>query len=81
MSYTAFQILGQGSFGVVYLANNNKNKLVAVKCKLAFDDYNLMSKSNTLFRGELEALFNLKHFNIVRQYFWINKIINFKTKM
>lgn len=78
MSYTAYQLLGQGSFGIVYLANNNKNKFVAVKCKLALDDYHIMNKSNALFRGELEALFNLKHFNIVR-YSEIklkNKIIN-----
>jgi serine/threonine protein kinase len=66
MSYTAFKILGQGSFGVVYLAKNNKNQLVAIKCKLALNNYNLMQKSNILFRGELEALFNLKHTSVVR---------------
>ena len=73
--YTAFQILGQGSFGMVYLArtssnnshsSNSKNELVAVKCKLVLSDYELMQKSNVLFRGELEALFNLNHPNIVR---------------
>lgn len=66
MSYSAFHILGQGSFGVVYLARNNKNELIAVKCKLALNDPTLMQKSNMLFKGELEALFNLKHNNIVR---------------
>jgi serine/threonine protein kinase len=55
MSYTSFQILGQGSFGVVYLSKNNKNELIAVKCKLQLNDYALMQKSNMLFRGELEA--------------------------
>ena len=66
MSYTAFKVLGQGSFGIVYLARNNKRELIAVKCKLMLNNYNLMQKSNILFRGELEALFNLKHNNIVR---------------
>lgn len=66
MTYSAYQVLGQGSFGVVYLAKNNKNENVAVKCKLILNDHSLMQKSNVLFRGELETLFNLKHENIVR---------------
>lgn len=40
--------------------------MIAVKCKLALNDPTLMQKSNILFKGELEALFNLKHHNIVR---------------
>ena len=50
----------------VYLAKNSKNQDVAVKCKLPLNDYSLMQKSNLLFRGELETLYNLKHENIVR---------------
>ena len=48
------------------MAKTTKNELIAVKCKLILSNYNLMQKSNVLFRGELEALFNLKHNNIVR---------------
>lgn len=59
-------MLGQGSFGMVYLASNNNKELVAVKSKLFLNDYHLMNKSHQFFRGELEALFNLKHVNIVR---------------
>ena len=66
MTYTATQILGQGSFGIVYLAQNNRNQTLAVKCKLMLNDYYLMQKSNALFRGELEALYNLEHPNIVQ---------------
>ena len=55
----------------VYLAKNNKNKLVAVKTKLSLVDTGLMKKSNQFFRGELEALYNLKHVNIVRFLFGI----------
>lgn len=54
------------SYYKVYLARNNKSELIAVKCKLALNDPTMMQKSNMLFKGELEALFNLKHQNIVR---------------
>lgn len=65
-SYSAFKILGRGSFGLVYLATTSENKRVAVKSKLYLNDFNLMNKSIQFFRGELEALFNMKHPNIIR---------------
>jgi serine/threonine protein kinase len=66
MSYSAIDVLGHGSFGIVYSAVNNQNQLVAVKCKLILSNFVEMEKSSILFRGEFEALYSLNHFNIVK---------------
>jgi hypothetical protein len=50
----------------VYSAKNEFGHILAVKCKKALADADLMEKSKLLFRDELEALYNLNHPNILR---------------
>ena len=66
VKYQLTNSLGKGSFGVVYALKNEYNQLLAIKCKKDLNDSEQMEKSAFLFRGELEALYNLDHKNIVK---------------
>jgi len=59
--YQITALIGIGTFGIVHSATNQANSLVAVKTKTLKND----AKTDKQFAAELQALYYLKHSNIV----------------
>ncbi|RMZ99128.1 MAP kinase kinase kinase [Brachionus plicatilis] len=66
IKYRKIDIIGKGSFGIVYSAVNQNGEMIAVKHKKEPKNVAFKVISNLLFSEELESLNQLNHRNIVR---------------